>query len=550
MAEISGSTVIARSLKQQGVEYMFGVVGFPVFGIARAAQREGIAYYGFRNEQSASYAAGAVGYLTGRPGACLAVSGPGMIHGIAGLANAWSNCWPMILLGGAPDAYQDGQGSFQEAPQVAAARPFVKYAHRVEGIERAPYYVEQAVRTSIYGRPGAVYLDLPNDVISGRIEEDQVRFNPRCSDPPRGLADPGAVERALDALAAAERPLVIVGKGAAYSRAEAEVRAFVEGSRLPYLASPMGKGVLPDDHPLSIAPARSTALREADCIFLIGARLNWIMHFGLPPRFAPGVKVIQLDVSAEEIGNNVPAEVALVGDAKAVMGQLNAALVEKRWTYPDETPWRTLLGQKVEQNLAAVQPMLDDDSVPMGYYRVLREIRDQLPRDCIIVSEGASTMDIGRTVLPNFEPRHRLDAGSFGTMGVGLGFAIAAAAVHRDKKVVAVEGDSAFGFSGMEVEVACRYGLPITFVIINNNGIGGGPGELDPARVPPSAYVPNARYEKVIEAFGGRGYFVTEPAQLQTVLKEALNDPKPNIVNVMIDPKSQRKPQQFEWLTR
>jgi 2-hydroxyacyl-CoA lyase 1 len=550
VAEISGSTVIARSLRQQGVRYMFGVVGFPVFGIARAAQREGIEYYGFRNEQSASYAAGAVGYLTGRPGACLAVSGPGMIHGIAGLANAWSNCWPMILLGGAPDSYQDGRGSFQEAPQVEAARPFVKYAHRTESVARVPYYVEQAVRNSIYGRPGAVYLDLPNDVISGRVDEDEIDFTPPCPEPPRGLADPRAVERALDTLAAAERPLVIVGKGAAYSRAEAEVRAFVEGSNLPYLASPMGKGVLPDDHPLSIAPARSTALKEADCIFLIGARLNWIMHFGLAPRFAPGVKVIQLDVSAEEIGTNVPAEVALVGDAKAVMGQLNAALVEKRWRYADQSAWRTVLDEKVEANVGAVQGMLDDDSVPMGYYRVLREIRDQAPRDCIIVSEGASTMDIGRTVLPNFEPRHRLDAGSFGTMGVGLGFSIAAAAVHKDKKVIAVEGDSAFGFSGMEVEVACRYGLPITFVIINNNGIGGGPSELDPTRIPPSAYVPNARYEKVIEAFGGRGYFVTEPAQLQAALKEALNDPKPNIVNVMIDAKSQRKPQQFEWLTR
>jgi 2-hydroxyacyl-CoA lyase 1 len=312
----------------------------------------------------------------------------------------------------------------------------------------------------------------------------------------------------------------------------------------------MGKGVVPDDHPLSIAPARSQALREADVIFLVGARLNWIMHFGLPPRFAPDVKLIQLDVSAEEIGTNVPAEVALVGDARAVMGQLNAALVERRWRYPDETPWRKALRDKVAENQAAVEPMLHDDSVPMGYYRVLREIRDQLPRDAVIVSEGASTMDIGRTVLPNFEPRHRLDAGSFGTMGVGLGFAIAAAAVHPDKKVVAVEGDSAFGFSGMEVEVACRYGLPITFVVINNNGIGGGPSDLDRTRIPPSAYTPNARYEKVIEAFGGRGYFVTEPSQLQTVLKEALADPSPNLINVMIDPRSQRKPQQFEWLTR
>jgi 2-hydroxyacyl-CoA lyase 1 len=550
MANVSGATIIARSLKQQGVEHMFGVVGFPVVPIAIAAQREGIRYYGFRNEQAASYAAGAVGYLTGRPGACLAVSGPGMVHAIAGLANAWSNCWPMILLGGANDSYQNGMGAFQEAPQIEAARPFTKYAARPDRTERLPYYIEQAVRTSIYGRPGAVYLDLPNDVISAQLDEAAVGWRPRCPEPPRTQADPAAVERALAALRSAERPLVIVGKGAAYSRAEREVRDFIAKTKLPFLASPMGKGVVPDDHPLSVAPGRSYALQNADLVFLVGARLNWIMHFGLPPRFAKDVRVVQLDVSAEEIGTNVPAEVALVGDAKAVVGQLNAALERAPWSYAAETPWRLALAKSIEENRAAVERMQNDDSVPMGYYRVLREIRDLVPRDAIIASEGANTMDIGRTVLPNFEPRRRLDAGTFGTMGVGLGFAIAAAVVHPHNKVVAVEGDSAFGFSGMEVEVACRYQLPITFVVINNNGIGGGVDEIDPARVPPSVYTPRAHYERVIEAFGGRGFFVEKPSQLAPALSEALADPGPTLVNVMIAPRADRKPQKFQWLTR
>jgi 2-hydroxyacyl-CoA lyase 1 len=550
MADINGSTIIARSLKQQGVDYMFGVVGFPVFGIASAAQREGIAYYGFRNEQSASYAAGAVGYLTGRPGACLCVSGPGMVHGIAGLANAWSNAWPMILLGGANDAYQNGQGAFQEAPQVEAARPFSKYAARPDRADRVPFYIEQAVRTSIYGRPGAVYLDLPNDIISAELPEEQVRFPARCPEPPRSQADPTEVERALAALRSAKRPLVIVGKGAAYARAEDEVRAFLAATGLPFLPTPMGKGVVPDDHPNSVAPARSHALREADLIVLIGARLNWILHFGLAPRFADDVKVVQIDIEPEEIGSNVPTEAALVGDARQITAQLNAALEAEPWSYSADTPWWRALRDKVAENRAAVEQMENDDSVPMGYYRVLREIREQLPSNTIIVSEGATTMDIGRTVLPNQEPRRRLDAGSFGTMGVGLGFAIAAAVVHPEKKVVAVEGDSAFGFSGMEVEVACRYELPITFIVVNNNGIGGGPSKLDRSRIPPSVYTPNARYERVIEAFGGRGMYATTPGELQSALKDALADPRPNLVNVMIDPRAQRKPQPFNWLTR
>lgn len=549
--EVSGATVIARSLKQQGVDYMFGIVGFPVFDIARAAQKEGIKFIGFRNEQSASYAAGAVGYMTGRPGACLAVSGPGMVHGIAGLSNAWSNCWPMILLGGANDSYQNGQGAFQEAPQVEAARPFTKYAARPDSLERVPFYIEQAVRSSIYGRPGAVYLDLPNDIISGRADESKLVERARCADPPRPQSDPKEIERALEALRSAKRPLVIVGKGAAYARAEDEVREFIKRTQLPFLPTPMGKGVIPDDDPLSVAPGRTFALQNADVILLLGARFNWILHFGSPPRFDKDVRVIQVEISAEEISTNVPTEVALVGDAKSIVGQLNEALEAEPWTMAADHPWRQALAEPVERNRAAVAKMEQDDSVPMGYYRVLRAIREEAPREAIICSEGANTMDIGRTILPNFEPRQRLDAGSFGTMGVGLGFALAASAVHPGRKIIDVEGDSAFGFSGMEVETACRHNMPITFVIINNNGIGIGVDEIDPERnIPPWVYSVRAHYERVIEAFGGKGYYVTEPDQLAPTLKEAFADPRPNIVNIIIGAHATRKPQKFQWLTR
>ncbi len=551
MPEVDGATLIARSLKRHGVEYMFGIIGIPVVPIAFAAQREGIQYFGMRHEQSASYAAQAVGYMTGRPGACLAVSGPGMTNAISGLANAWSNRWPMILLGGSSDISQHGMGAFQEAPQVEAARPWCKYAAEVDRTDRIPYFVEQAVRTSIYGRPGPVYLDLPADVIMSKTDEESAPQLPRVPDAPRSFADPASVEAAVAALKSAERPLVIVGKGAAYARAEDEVRAFIESTQLPFLATPMGKGVLPDDHPLSVGAARSFVLQNADVVLLMGARLNWILHFGLPPRFNPNVRVLQMDIAAEEIGTNVPAEVALVGDAKAVTGQLNGVLREQPWQFAAENTWRTGIAKKIADNQATTQVQFDDDSVPMNYYRVLREIRDILPRDAIIASEGANTMDIGRTVLPNFLPRHRLDAGSFGTMGVGLAFAIAAQAVHPGTRVVAVEGDSAFGFSGMEVEVACRYGMPITFIILNNNGISGGPSTLDPPRPTlPMSYVPQARYEKVIEAFGGDGYFVETPDQLRPTLEKAFASGKPNVVNIMINAQAQRKAQEFGWLTR
>ena len=550
MGKIDGATLMAQSLKQQGVDYMFGIVGFPVIGVAAAAQKAGITYIGMRNEQSASYAAQAAGYLTGRPQACLTVSGPGVIHALAGLANAQQNCWPMILIGGASPVYQNGMGGFQEERQVQLAAPYCKYAHAIEHTARIPYYVEQAVRHAKFGRPGAAYLDFPDDIIRGEVEEEKIRPAATVSEPPRSLADPSAVEAALSALESAERPLVIVGKGMAWSRAEDEVRAFIERTQLPFLASPLGKGVLADDNPLSVGAARSTALREADLVFLMGARLNWIMHFGLPPRFKPDVRLVQLDVAAEEIGANVPAEVALLGDGKAVVGQLNGALEQRQWFYPTETPWRALLREKAQANLDAVQPMIEDDASPMNYYRAYRDIEAWLPENAIIIGEGANTMDIGRTQMANRQPRHRLDAGTYGTMGIGLGFAIAAAVTNPDKPIVSVQGDSAFGFSGMETETMVRYRLPVKMVVLNNGGIGGGVGPLKEGRkVPPPILTYGARYEGMLAALGGKGLYVEDPADLRNALDEAMAFDGPALVNVLIHPQAGRKPQQFGWLT-
>jgi 2-hydroxyacyl-CoA lyase 1 len=354
----------------------------------------------------------------------------------------------------------------------------------------------------------------------------------------------------MAALRSASNPLVIIGKGAAYSRAEDEVRQFIESTQLPFLASPMGRGVLPDDHPLSVGAARSFVLQNADVVFLMGARLNWIMHFGMPPRFNKDVRIVQMDIDPNEIGHNVPTEVALVGDAKAITGQLNAYLRQHPWQYPEETTWRTGIQSKIDANVANTAPMLADDSVPMGYYRVLKEIENVIPRDAMVVAEGASTMDISRQVINNSLPRRRLDAGTWGTMGVGLPQAIAAQLAHPELRVIDIEGDSAFGFSGMEVEVACRLKLPIIFIVVNNNGVGGGPTELlDIDHIPPGAYYPDARYEKVIEAFGGQGYYVDRPDDIGPTLKKALDSNGPCVINIPISNQSRRRAQEFGWHT-
>ena len=550
MAEVDGGTLIARSLKKQGVQYMFGIVGFPVQPIAAAAQKEGITYVGMRNEQSASYAAQAVGYLTGRPGACLVVSGPGVVHALAGLANAQQNAWPMICIGGASETWRNGMGAFQEERQVYIATPFCKFAHAIEHVHRIPFYVEMAVRNSIYGRPGASYLDIADDIITGKVDEAVVNEPPRCPDPPRTQAFPDDVERALNVLREAERPLVIIGKGMAYARAEDEVRKFIERTQVPFLASPMGKGVMPDTHPLSVGAARSHALQNADVVLLMGARLNWIMHFGLPPRYNKNVRVIQLDIAPEQIGQNAPTEVALVGDGKAIVAQLNSALEKREWVYPKDTPWRSSIAAKAAANAAQIAPQLADDQAPANYYRALKDVAAWCPDDAMIIGEGASTMDIGRTQLLNSRPRHRLDAGSYGTMGIGMGFVIAAAVVHRDKPIISVSGDSAIGFSGMEMETCARYNLPVKIVVFNNGGIG--PGHAKHPENPlkdlkPNALIYGARYDKMMEAFGGKGWFIENPKDLKTALQEAMAFKGPALVNVMISQDSARKPQEFRW---
>ena len=550
MAEIKGADLLAKSLKEQGVQYMFGVVGFPVGPLAEAAQKVGLPYIGMRNEQTASYAAGAVGFLTGRPGSCIVVTGPGVIHGLAGLANAQQNCWPMLLIGGASETYRNGMGAFQEERQVLAATPLCKWAHGIEHVHRIPFYVEMAVRQSIYGRPGATYLDIPDDIITGSCDGDKAIETVKCPDPPRMQTMPEYIEQALNTLQSAERPLVIIGKGMASSRAEDEVRAFIEKTQLPFLASPMGKGVMPDDHPLSVGAARSLALQNADVVFLMGARFNWIMHFGLPPRYNKNVRVIQLDIEPEAMHQNKPAEVALVGDGKAIVGQLNHALGSRQWFYPKETPWRAAITKKSAENAALIAPQIADDSAPGGYYRLLRDVAAWTPKNAIICSEGASTMDIGRTQLPNFNPRSRLDAGSYGTMGVGLGIVIAACVVHPDKPIIHVSGDSAIGFSGMEMETLCRYGMPAKIVVFNNGGIGPGMEEIpnNPMlNMRPNTLIWGARYDLMMKAFGGHGSYVEDPKDLRGALDEAMNFPGPALVNVKLSQGSQRKAQEFRW---
>ncbi|KAL3894613.1 MAG: hypothetical protein SGCHY_005177 [Lobulomycetales sp.] len=561
---IAGSAVIAKALKAQGVKYAFGVVGIPVIEIAEALSVEGIAYYGMRNEQAASYAASAIGYLSGVPAVCLCVSGPGMVHALAGMSNAQVNCWPLIVLAGSSERAQENMGAFQEFPQVDAARMYCKFTVRPPSIAQIPLVVEKAVRLATYGRPGVCYIDIPADFVNAEVNPDTIPVFEKCAAPPACLADPAQIERATQLLSTAKTPLVIIGKGAQFSRAESEVKELIEFFNIPFLPTPMAKGLLPDDHDQCVAAARSTALKTADVVILLGARLNWILHFGKPPRFRADVKIIQVDIAPEEFGNNVSPSrsVNLFGHLPLVVRQLYQGL--KTVYNGAESPrarykewWRLLLAKR-EKNKRINSALMQEEDLPMSYYRAFAEIKKGLPRDVFLVSEGANTMDIGRTILDQYLPRSRLDAATFGTMGVGLGNAIAAQVLNPDRMIVCIEGDSAWGFSGMELETACRHLLPILFIIINNNGIYTGMDSeafksWDGA-LPSTLLLPNARYEMMAVAFGGHGVYCEKPEQLYAAVQDFVSKRKEGkalttVVNVAISPYGARKAQEFGWLT-
>ncbi len=403
MAQVTGAQLVVDSLGREGIDTIYTLPGDPIGPIVNGCAEAGLRVISVRHEQAAAMAAQAHSYFTRGVGVCVAASGVGQTNTLTAIANAQVNCWPLLVIGGSAELRRRNMGDFQELAQVESTEPLCKWSYAAESIQRIPTLINIALRRALAGRPGPVYLDLPAEMISGSVDDAHVPIPVPAPEPARPLAEPDKITQALKILQDAERPLLIVGKGAAWSWAEDELLQFVESAQIPFLTSPMGAGTLPPDHPMNVSAARTQALRGADTVLLVGARLNWIFHFGQPPRFAESYKLIQIDIEPEEIGVNHAADVGLAGDAKMVMRQLLDALEDTPVEF-GETPWLAGLREKVAQNAASIEPMLNADTMPLGYYRILKEIRDYLPKDSILVADGASTMDISRQVRPRLEP--------------------------------------------------------------------------------------------------------------------------------------------------
>ncbi|MDQ2762986.1 MAG: oxalyl-CoA decarboxylase, partial [Pseudomonadota bacterium] len=489
----------------------------------------------------AGNAAAIAGYITQKPGICLTVSAPGFLNGLTALANATTNCFPMILISGSSEReiVDLQQGDYEEMDQLNAAKPYAKASYRINKAEDIGIGIARAIRAAVSGRPGGVYLDLPAQLLAQSLDaEHGKRSLVKVVDPvPRQIPAPDSIQRALDVLKGAKKPLILLGKGAAYAQADADIRAFVENSGIPYLPMSMAKGLLPDNHAQSASAARSYVLAEADVVVLIGARLNWLLSHGKGKTWGSAPKqFIQIDISPTEIDSNVAIAAPLIGDIGSCVAALLAGLGEGWNKAPDD--WTRGIADRREKNQAKMAAQLAARPSPMNFHSALSVIRDQVKArpDAIVVNEGANTLDFARSIVDMYEPRKRLDVGTWGIMGIGMGFAVAAA-VTTGKPVIAIEGDSAFGFSGMEVETICRYELPVCVVVFNNNGVYKGSdvntgGGKDMA---PCGFVKNARYDMMMEAFGGVGVNATTCDELRKALAEAIESGRPTLINAVID---------------
>ncbi|MFG1465510.1 oxalyl-CoA decarboxylase [Xanthobacter sp. DSM 24535] len=536
-----GFHLVIDALKLNGIETIYGVPGIPITDLGRMAQAEGIRVVSFRHEQNAGNAAAIAGFLTKKPGVCLTVSAPGFLNGLTALANATTNCFPMILISGSSEReiVDLQQGDYEEMDQLAIAKPLCKAAFRVLHAADIGIGVARAIRAAVSGRPGGVYLDLPAKLFSQVMDAQAgAKSLVKVIDPaPAQIPGPDAVKRALDVLKGAKRPLIILGKGAAYAQADDAIRDLIEKSGIPFLPMSMAKGLLPDNHPQSAGAARSTALKDADVVVLIGARLNWLLSHGKGKTWGDAPKqFIQVDIEPKEMDSNVEIAAPLVGDIGSVVSALLAG-IDGNWQAPP-ADWIKTIVTKRDENIAKMAPRLMKNSAPMDFHGALGALRTVIKErpDAILVNEGANTLDLARGIIDMYQPRKRLDVGTWGVMGIGMGFAIAAA-IETGKPVLAVEGDSAFGFSGMEVETICRYNLPVCIVIFNNNGIYRGL-DTDPTGRDPgtTVFVKDSRYDKMMEAFGGVGVNVTTPDELKRAVDEAMDSGKPTLINAVIDP--------------
>jgi thiamine pyrophosphate-dependent acetolactate synthase large subunit-like protein len=535
MAELTGSEIIAKCLQKAGIKDIFYIMGGPMLLAEATAIKEGIRMIDVRHEQAAAFACQAYSRLRQTPSVCMAASGPGVTNLITGMANALIDCCPVVAFGGSSPQSQFGRQVFQEIDQVELMRGCCKHVDRIVNLKRIPQQVSFALQCAMSGKPGPVYVDCPGDMLYQKIDENLIdwSFAERPLMESRSPGDPRQVAALVSALQKAERPLIVSGSGVIWSRAWNEMQQFVEAAGVPFYTTPQGRGVVPDDHEYSYLAMRSSAFRDADLIIVLGTRMNYIIGHASPPRFGPNATIARIDVDAGEIAMAARyVDIPIVGDCKAVLGQLLEAIKGK--VSPNNfSAWRKKLHDGEQQKRSAAganRPAEDGDIHPV---RMLEAVRDFMKRDAILCVDGQETLNFGRQTMSTFAPGHRLNSGPFGTMGVGLPFGVGAKVACPDKQVIVVHGDGSMGMNAMEMDTAIRHKIPLLIVISLNGGWTG-----DPKREKPGRDLGYMRYDKMCEALGGYGEYITKPEDITPALERAqkkVDEGMVALVNVRTD---------------
>jgi thiamine pyrophosphate-dependent acetolactate synthase large subunit-like protein len=532
---IIGSEVVARALRQQGVDTFFYIMGGPMMHVELGCMANGLRGIDVRHEQAGAMAAFAYARLLNRPGVCMAASGPATTNLVTGVAHAWADCTPVIAFGGASPDASKGRGAFQEIDQLPMFEPCTKWSTRVHSAKRIPELVNRAVREAMGGKPGPVYIDLPGDILYDEVDENKLDW-PEPWDPSkrsRPAGDPAQIKQVIELLKKAKQPVIISGTGIMWSDAAAELKAFVEAAGIPFYTTPQSRGVIPEDHEFCYLTARSTAFRDADLIMVIGTRMNYIIGHAAPPRFNANAKIVRIDIDPDEIaGSPRKLDVGVIGDAKTVLTQLTSGI--KGSVTPDSySGWRERLRGRNSSKTAEQEEILSNPKTPVHPLRLCKEIRDFMDRDGILCVDGQEILNFGRQAIPTFTAGHRINSGCFGTMGVGLPFGVGAKVAKPDKQVVVLHGDGSFGLNAMELDTLVRHKLPILVVISLNGG-----WTADPKKEKPGRDLGYTRFDKMAEALGCYGEFVENPDDIAEALRRgqaAVSKGQPALINVKTD---------------
>jgi thiamine pyrophosphate-dependent acetolactate synthase large subunit-like protein len=547
MATITGSEVLAQALRSQGVDTLFYLMGGPMLETEAACIKLGVRAIDTRHEQAAALAAHAWTRITRRPGVCMGCSGPGTTNLVTGVANAFTDCAPLVAIGGSSPRVYLGMEAFQEIDQVAIMKPITKRAERIYDARRIPDVVATAFREATAGRPGPVYLDLPGDVLGEKIEEESVVYPAAWRPAPRTLGDPATVREAIALLARAERPVVLAGSGVWWSDGAKALQDFVEATGIPFYTTPISRGLIPEDHALAFLNARSKAFTEADVVLAVGTRFNWVIQFGRPPRFAADMKVIHVDVNPAQLGHNRAVDVPIAGDARAVLEQLRAeaaGTIEPKQYAAWTGKLRTLDAEKS----AEMDKAMSADATPIHPLRLCKEVRDFVRRDAILVVDGQEILNYGRQAIPTYVAGHRLNSGALGTMGVGLPFGVGAKVAQPDTQVLVLHGDGSYGINAMEIDTAVRHKIPVVVVISNNGGWTANAPWTRPLPKP-GRNLGHTRYDRVAQELGAHGEFVEKPHEIRPALERAFASGKPAVVNVITDDRARAQTVRFSAYT-